>query len=92
MDKEIRKKILEDYRKVNDSIGKILSYETPNFRVIEESYIGPTIIGQALQMEDKYGNYIYLRNVRDCLEKILSDGKALFKIPNAPDYVSEFIN
>ena len=92
MDNKTRTDILEDYGSVNKTIKESLAKGSnrPNFFVVREHYIAPTIYSEQLPLTDERGELQYFIQIRNCLEGILINEKAPFKILHAPNYIEQF--
>ena len=63
-----------------------------NFFVKGEHYIDPTIIATEVPMDDPRGELQYFKEIRNCLEHILTYEEAPFNLPHAPDYIKQFFS
>ena len=84
-----RKQLLEDYREVNEQILSIVNSKE-NYFVASMHYLNPTIHSKPAPINDKNGEFEYFKQIRECLEGILVNWKAPFKIPHAPKYIARF--
>jgi len=91
MDKRIRRRLIADYKSVNDNILRILG-GGPNFSVRSENYINPVTVSDTVSLNDFKGELYYFRMIHECLEQILIHGKTFSRIPQAPSYVTKFFN
>lgn len=90
MEEEVKKQILKDYDAVNDSICEILNQRPSNLFVKSEHYIQPSLVSTQVSIDDLRGEFEYFKKIRDCLEGILINEKAPFRISHAPDYIKQF--
>jgi len=91
MDRETRRKIIDDYEKVNDNILRILG-GGPNFFIGQEQYINPKVIFSEVPLNDSKGELYYFSGIRRALEEVLINEKTFIRISHAPDYVAGFID
>lgn len=94
MDKQIREKILNDYKIANKNILKILEGK-PNYFVKDiKQYLEPTIVTEILSLKDEQAELMYFTKIRNTLEDILTGRKVTLSchFNEAPDYFWQAYN
>lgn len=89
--RDIRDKILADYKKVQEVIFERLSGKELNFYVMQTHYISPSVCTEVVPLEHGRGEYKYFLGIRESLEHAWVYGKLRKEmIPNhAPDYLRD---
>lgn len=89
MDKQTRTKIYEDFKNASKSLLDVLNGEIPNFAVVGEGYITPTVRGPSLPSEDPRSSIQYYSRIIDALKETLITGICPVNIPHAPNYLEQ---
>ena len=73
INQESREKILSDYERVNNVLFNILSGKLPNYIAEKDKYFlnQPLLEREAVLLTDDKGLFKYLKQTRDCLERLL---------------------
>mgnify|MGYP001559475802 CR=1 FL=1 len=94
MEKELREKIIEDYKKANDNVLEILKGRTNYLVKSTAQYLNPTIITVKTAFIDDRGELKYFTNIRDTLEKLLVEKEAPKSqyFNGAPAYIKNLLH
>lgn len=89
MEENTKRRLREDYRVVNEAIRTLIENPVGNCMVVKPHYVAPTILSQHLPLDDKRGEFVYFRELREVLEDVLGTGRIdRNRLPqNAPDYL-----
>jgi hypothetical protein len=89
MDKQTRTMICEDFEEASKYLVEILKGEVPNFEVVGEDYITPTIRSPTLPLDHERSSILYYSRIVDALKETLITGICPVQLSHAPNYLQK---